>query len=343
MNMEKVLTIIIPTYNMEKYLHRCLDSLIINCEDMELLEVLVINDGSKDSSSRIAHEYESKYNQTFRVIDKENGNYGSCINRGLKEASGKYIKILDADDYFDSSVLESMMRIIMHIDVDLILSDFNVVDQKGKIAKRYSFNIPRETINDFSSMTVDRIMWMHAVTYKTAILREIGYFQTEGISYTDQEWIFLPMAYISSIWCYPISLYQYVVGREGQSIDTKVLLKNFSHETVGLFKMVNEYEKVLPICKKQNLLYLDYQLKSRIRHIYMSYLCRYPSYLSQDEIMKIDNELKKYKNVYEMTDEVLFMPKIPIPFIKLWHRKFCGYRLIFCMLKYMELLIYKIR
>ena len=70
--MNKILTIIIPTYNMEKYLRRCLDSLIIDEEGMKQLEVLVINDGSKDSSSQIAHEYQDKYPDTFRVIDKEN-------------------------------------------------------------------------------------------------------------------------------------------------------------------------------------------------------------------------------------------------------------------------------
>lgn len=88
---------------MEKYLRRCLDSLIIDEDGMKQLEVLVINDGSKDSSSQIAHEYQDKYPDTFRVIDKENGNYGSCINRGLKEATGKYVKVLDADDWFDTA------------------------------------------------------------------------------------------------------------------------------------------------------------------------------------------------------------------------------------------------
>ena len=84
---------------MEKHLNKCLDSLIV--KDMNLMEVLVINDGSKDKSSEIAHEYVKKYPETFRVIDKENGNYGSCINRGLIEAKGEYIKVLDikGDDY----------------------------------------------------------------------------------------------------------------------------------------------------------------------------------------------------------------------------------------------------
>ena len=101
--MEKILTIIIPTYNMEKYLDKCLTSLIIEDKKlMKLLEVLVVIDGAKDRSSEIGHTYQDKYPETFRVIDKENGNYGSCINRGLKEAKGKYVKVLDADDSFDN-------------------------------------------------------------------------------------------------------------------------------------------------------------------------------------------------------------------------------------------------
>ena len=65
--MNKILSIIIPTYNMEKYLRKCLDSLVVSDENMQQLEVLIVNDGSKDFSSQIAHEYELKYPQMFRV------------------------------------------------------------------------------------------------------------------------------------------------------------------------------------------------------------------------------------------------------------------------------------
>ena len=125
--MEKILTIVIPTYNMQDYLRRCLDSLIVPEEQMMQLEVLVVNDGSKDNSSAIAHEYQDKYPGTFRVIDKENGNYGSCVNRGLKEASGKYIKILDADDWFDNDTLAQYLIYLTALDVDLVLTDFKIV------------------------------------------------------------------------------------------------------------------------------------------------------------------------------------------------------------------------
>ena len=120
--MNKILTIVIPTYNMEKYLDKCLTSLVI--EDRELmkqLEILVVIDGSKDRSSEIAHAYQVRYPQTFIVIDKENGNYGSCINRGLKEAAGKYIKVLDADDCYNSKSLQQHLELLRIVDVDLHL------------------------------------------------------------------------------------------------------------------------------------------------------------------------------------------------------------------------------
>ena len=96
--MTKILSVIIPSYNMEDYLQKCLDSLILNDKkQMEMLDVLVINDGSTDATSSIAHRYQARYPGIFRVIDKGNGHYGSCVNRGLSEARGKYVKILDAE------------------------------------------------------------------------------------------------------------------------------------------------------------------------------------------------------------------------------------------------------
>ena len=111
---------------MEPYLRHCLDSLIID-KGMDELEVFVINDGSKDRSSKIAREYQDKYPNTFYVIDKVNGNYGSCINRGLKEATGKYIKVLDADDCFNARALQDVIQRLMNIDTDVILTNYVIV------------------------------------------------------------------------------------------------------------------------------------------------------------------------------------------------------------------------
>ena len=119
--MSKILSVIVPTYNMERYLDKCLGSLIINNEMLfQRLEVLVIIDGATDQSSAIAHSYQARYPEVFIVVDKTNGNYGSCINMGLDLATGKYIKVLDADDSFDTKSLEGYLKFLQSVDEDMI-------------------------------------------------------------------------------------------------------------------------------------------------------------------------------------------------------------------------------
>lgn len=98
--MDKVLTVIVPVYNMEKYIRQCLESLVIG-EVLDRIEVLVVLDGSKDGSAEIAYEFVEQYPDTFRIIYKANGGHGSAINTGLMMASGEYVKILDSDDWVE--------------------------------------------------------------------------------------------------------------------------------------------------------------------------------------------------------------------------------------------------
>ena len=108
--MNKLLTIIIPIYNTQEYLRKCLDSLIIKEPLLSLVEILLIIDGSPDDSLVIAKEFETNYPQTFVVINKENGGYGSVLKRGIQEAKGKYCKILDSDDWYDKQEFEKFVK-----------------------------------------------------------------------------------------------------------------------------------------------------------------------------------------------------------------------------------------
>lgn len=226
--MEKLLTLIIPTYNMEKLLDRCLSSLVAKDNSLfQQVEVLVVIDGSKDRSSEIAHRYQDRYPSVFRVIDKENGNYGSCVNRGLKEATGKYIKILDADDYFNTEAFTQYLATIRNQDADLIItSGTNVTEQNEPMLKwRFDYELNRRyPIEDLKRV------WIHEVTHKTALLREIGYVQTEGISYTDEEWVFYPMSMVKTFFTLNLDLYQYTVGREGQTMNPAVWSRSMKNE-----------------------------------------------------------------------------------------------------------------
>lgn len=276
--MNKTLTIIIPTYNMERYLDRCLSSLILEqVELMEQLEIIVVIDGAIDKSSQIAHVYMQKYPGTFIVIDKENGNYGSCINRGLKEATGKYIKVLDADDYYNTNSLRLHIELLKTLDVDLILTSYVIVDNEGLIKNKKEFAIKPNKVFDFDSicLTPDFInAEMHSITYKTENLKRIDYRQTEGISYTDQEWIFLPMTTVQKVVYQPIFLYNYLLGREGQTMQSKILDKNISHQVLCALNRLKELNRRnLELTPNLNK-FLFYNLGRVVAYVYRATILR---------------------------------------------------------------------
>lgn len=323
--MNKLLTIVVPTYNMEAYLNRCLDSLLVSEEQMQSLEVLVINDGSKDKSSEIAHEYASKYPSTFRVIDKENGNYGSCINRGLKEAQGKYIKILDADDWFDTKELNSFLIVIDNLDVDMILTPYWIVDESGNRQKEMKYgDIEYNNVFDFQSYTNPATYFaMHSLTYRTDLLRKIEYVQTEGISYTDTEWVFYPQHSISTSIYLSNNLYQYVVGREGQTMDPKVIAKSVSHYDKLLRAMVAFANQ---LSDEDKTLYTYQRIEAQIMHLSMGVyrtclVLQDANSWEQSLLTSFDQFMNKERpEVYKQAGALVLKKHLPIHYVRYWRR-----------------------
>lgn len=316
--MNKILSIIIPTYNMENYLRKCLDSLIISDENMQLLEVLIVNDGSKDSSSQIAHEYEDQYPYTFRVIDKENGNYGSCINRGLKEMKGKYVKILDADDYFDTIVLDRFVSFLIDVEVDMVITDYNLIDTGGSITNTISYNINNGgkafSFGDFLTTAADFDIEMHAITYNRNLLVRMNYHQTEGISYTDQEWSTIPIVNVKCACYYNNCLYQYLLGREGQTmlgLEDKVHLDQLFIVLLNLSKFYEDhlYEDVYDLYVKRKI---SLQLRYRL---YIGLLKK--TKLKDTDLHKYDAELKQYPRAYDIANEFRSF-KNTIHYVRIW-------------------------
>ena len=174
--MLKILSIIIPSYNMERYLPYCLDSLLIS-HSRNSIEVVIVNDGSEDSTLAIARRYSEEYPELFRVIDKDNGNYGSCINAALPLITGKFVKVLDADDSFDTANFEYFLEFLNGKDVDLVLSDFTWVDSKRNKLKEITFSLGKTILSMDEACIQDcfKSMEMHAVTYRTKLLVDSGY------------------------------------------------------------------------------------------------------------------------------------------------------------------------
>ena len=131
-HMNKVLSISVAAYNAAQDLSRCLDSLV-NTSVADFLDIIVVNDGSKDETLALARSYEQRYPDIIRVIDKENGGHGSTINASIPEAMGKYYKIVDSDDWVDKEGLERLVHALMETEADLVLNPFHIIDaQTGK-------------------------------------------------------------------------------------------------------------------------------------------------------------------------------------------------------------------
>lgn len=255
---------------MEDYLDNCLNSLIISDKDLfERIEILVVNDGSKDGSSIIAHDFEKRYPNTFFVINKENGNYGSCINSGLGRAKGKYIKILDADDSFDTNNFEEFLNILLHIDVDMVISDYCIIDDSNCLRNVESFNVPHNrVISPESLLNGSLSIQMHAVTYKTDNLKKLNYVQSEGVSYTDQEWMFIPITMVETVYYFNKIVYKYLIGREGQTVDDSIYHKKVNDRIIGAQKMILDLHDYKYDSKYTK--YLKERLYSRVKYIYFS-------------------------------------------------------------------------
>lgn len=221
--MEKLLTIIVPSYNMEKYLPKCLGSVMVDdAELLQRLEVIVVNDGSKDRTSEIAHGFEAKYPGVFRVLDKPNGHYGSCVNAALEVATGLYVKILDADDWFDGNALVGLLAFVKNLSnpVDVIFTDYNIVEESGAVTEKHTYPYRPGEIFDVSEVSrSDEPIRMPCIAYRLRLLKAMHYRQLEGVCFTDTQWCFSPFSKVSSCAYFDKALYRYWVGREGQSVD----------------------------------------------------------------------------------------------------------------------------
>lgn len=305
---EKVLTIIIPMYNMEKYIDQCLSSLCFG-DGMERMEVLVINDGSKDNCPAIAHGYEARCPQTFRVIDKENGNYGSCINRGVAEATGKYIRVLDADDFYETKNLPDFVKFLQGTDLDMVYTKFCRVDECGNMIWRSRVLRKSGTVYGLSDLYPRLHMAMHNITYRTEVLRRIAYRQTEGISYTDQEWIFLPMAFVERWQYYPEIIYIYRSEREGQTMSPERIVRDIDQEMQGMMVMANHYERLKDSLSSAQKGYLKNRLMTRARLIYKRFLLSYYNELKpcMSKLVKMDENIRNLSpEIWEEMENVCF-------------------------------------
>lgn len=294
--MEKILTIAIPVYNMEQYLRRCLDSVVAS-KYIDRLEILVVNDGSKDRSLEIAREYESKYPDSVRAIDKPNGGWGSAINLSIREAKGKYYKSLDSDDWFDTEELDGFIEELTAVDADLVVTNLTEVDADNN-CKPIEFNslygVGNLPIVDFlikGNYTFD--IPIHSDTYRTEFLQSNNIAVSECF-YADQDFKVYPVAHIRTINFSRKNVYRYFYGREGQSVSY-----------AGYVKHYGDYVRV---CKAQLKFYKDavHTLDKDIKKVLENKIfehCKWAYALALDP--KICNGSAEAQNALKELDECI--------------------------------------
>ncbi len=127
-----MVSVVVPVYNTEKYLRRCMDSLVKQTIDPSLLEIVVINDGSTDGSADILNDYKKRYPDRIKVFNKENGGQATARNMGIEKASGDYIGFADSDDYVDVSMFEKMYKTAVDTGADLVECHYHSMLELGK-------------------------------------------------------------------------------------------------------------------------------------------------------------------------------------------------------------------
>lgn len=279
---------------MDALLDQCLTSLILDSKELrEKMDIIVVIDGATDRSSEIAHRYADQYPEMFSVIDKENGNYGSCVNAALPRVQGKYVRILDADDSYYTNNLLDYIEVLEQQDADLILTDYDTVNEDGDVVSKTRLPIEANKSLLFSEIPSDMFIAMHEVAYRSEIFKEIDYHQTEGISYTDLEWVFHPMSVVRKVFYCNIFIYRYLNGRSGQTVNQSVILRRLSHVEKGLWAQLKVFQNITP----DNMAYgyLKNVLIFRTKFIYQVGMDKKADY----DLVSFDRKLQKYPLLYK--------------------------------------------
>ena len=218
-------------------MRRAVDSLLSGGED---LEILIVDDGSKDDTGRIADEYERIYPEIVRVIHQENGGHGEAVNTGLKNARGLYFKVVDSDDWVSEKALAEMMKVLRDLtqdgrSVDLMVANY-VYDKVGEKRRKvisYRTALPQDRIfgwDDVMHFHQGQYILMHSAIYRTKLLVDCGLKLPAHTFYVDNIFVYQPLPYVKTLYYLNVNLYHYFIGREDQSVNEKVIMERIDQQ-----------------------------------------------------------------------------------------------------------------
>jgi len=250
------LSIVLPVYNTEKYLRKCLENILDSTfKDFELI---IINDGSPDESEKIILEFKEKYEDKIIYIKKENSGISDTRNLGIEKATAQYITFIDSDDYIEHNMLELMMKKLDEFDFDVIACDIKLVyednDKVDIISSGYNEDLYHKNKIKETMLVQYPVMWNKI--YKTELVKTIKF--SSGVWYEDMEYLLKLYPYINSIGVVKKPLYNYLQRKNS-------LTYTYNNK---LYDIIDNMKSVIDFYKS-NEIYNEY--KEELEYLYVRY------------------------------------------------------------------------
>lgn len=245
---QKLLSIAIPSYNSENYMEHCIETLLFGGERVE---ILIVNDGSKDGTAAIADKYAAKYPTIVKAIHQENGGHGEAVNAGLRNATGKFFKVVDSDDWVDEGAYRGILDVLeLYQDqIEMMISNYVYEKQGAKHKKvmEYTKYLPVNCVftwDDIKPFPIGKYLLMHSVIYKTQVLRDCGLELPKHTFYVDNIFVFEPLPNIKHMYYLNVDFYRYFIGRDDQSVNEKVMIGRLDQQMRVNRIMAASYSKM---------------------------------------------------------------------------------------------------
>ncbi|NLK27484.1 MAG: glycosyltransferase family 2 protein [Clostridiales bacterium] len=253
----KLLTAVIPCYNSEAYMSHAIETLLTGGPSME---IIIVNDGSKDNTQKIAEEYQEKYPKIIRVISQENGGHGAAVNTGLANATGLYFKVVDSDDWVNEKALRQVLEKLRELiadgnSPDLFLANYvyEKVGAKRKKVINYRRALPKDQIftwNDIMHFKQSQNILMHSTIYRTKLLKDCGIQLPKHTFYVDNIFVYQPLPFVKTLYYMDVNLYRYFIGREDQSVNEQVMIRRIDQQLKITRIMIESHNLMQIKCKK---------------------------------------------------------------------------------------------
>lgn len=252
----KLITFTVPCYNSAAYMEKCVHSLLRAGEDAE---IILVDDGSTDETPAIADEFAAKHPDIVRVIHQENGGHGEGVNQGIRNAEGLYFKVVDSDDWLDGDALDHLMTLLRHMGglekpIDLIICNYvyEHVEDGTRRYTRYANVLPEGREfgwDEVGRLSATQFVTMHALVYRTAVLREAGIELPKHTFYVDNLYVYQPLPTIKTLYYLNVDLYRYFIGRADQSVTEENLIKRIDQQ-IMITKMLADSHDLDALAKE---------------------------------------------------------------------------------------------